>query len=85
VEGPDYDYKLIIKRVDLPPEVGVAWAEGPDAHTTVMLFPRSEITERGARLLEEASRRRRWELVQQAGGRQPWEVEAERQQRQGGD
>jgi hypothetical protein len=82
-EEPDYDYKLIIKRVDLPPEVGVAWAEGPDAHTTVMLFPASEITERGAQLLEEASRRRRRELIKRAGGEPPWEVEARRQSDEG--
>jgi hypothetical protein len=82
VEGPDnFSYDLIVRRIEMPADVGLAWTDGPDGKT-VMLFPASEITEHGARLLEEASVRRRQQLIDRAGGRKPWQVEAERRQRE---
>jgi hypothetical protein len=57
VEGPT---NLIVERRDgLPPEIGIMWVDGPDPSTVIMVWPASEITERGARLLEALYRQRR--------------------------
>jgi hypothetical protein len=57
VEGPT---RAIVERRDsLPPDIGIMLVEGPDPATVIMVVPAEEITERGARLLEEFYRRRR--------------------------
>jgi hypothetical protein len=69
VEGPTN--LIVVRRDNLPPGTGIMWLDGPDPATVIMVWPASEITERGARLLEELYRQRRQrEAAKEEGGEQ---------------
>jgi hypothetical protein len=53
------------RRDSLPSNVDIIWVDGPDPSTLIMVWPASEITERGARLLEQTYRRRRRQAAEE--------------------
>jgi hypothetical protein len=68
VEGPT---ELIVERRDsLPADVSIICVDGPDPSTLIMVWPAAEITERGARLLEQTYRHRRRQAAEKEAAEQ---------------